>query len=358
MSKILMQSAEPRLHLESYRKHVERTRDRFRKCLRSMPQPCREMAKSTYSKRLDESPGKLLLGEYSPWMFSEILECDPQKTSAAAVAWMHIYLAVLLLDDVFDAGDLPDKDRAALIIASEILVQRGLTMLSKLIGPTELQKIQPVIRRAVEETATAALRELSDHRGTVTHFTRDAMNLVGKKLSMLNICALGVAASSGKLPPRRLGSFVKSSALAFQLLDDLGDFSDDWCARSYTLPLTVALEKGYFVIPHESPRLICRQELLAVLIKSGALEECLAGAIEALGTSLVSLDRIAVDGSSARAFFESLRHACNELRGEVAKSRQAFLSRSAAVSDPWFVWADARILESIDSKLKIVAQSS
>jgi hypothetical protein len=144
------------------------------------------------------------------------------------------------------------------------------------------------------------------------------------KNSGFTMCAAALAVAADA-DPSVLVNFSRSVVLAFQYLDDIADYEEDFRAGHFT-PL---LARAYSESGHELDAFLgsppSRQELLRILIESSALRDILAETRTTLRTALSDLRLVAPSAgiSASRSFFHDLDVALGQaLRAvEVARCR-------------------------------------
>src|ERR1051325_6695768 len=82
-------------------------RARTWKVIDSLPTGLKLVGRRFYSERLQRASGRPLLGELTPWLIMDLLECqETEKTQKIIDAWLEIYLSNLAFDDLLDDVDM------------------------------------------------------------------------------------------------------------------------------------------------------------------------------------------------------------------------------------------------------------
>lgn len=350
----------PLLPLTSYTREVERTRAAFFTSMDSFPVRVAESVRGHYLDKLSREKGRPTLGEYTPWMVSDLLGINNEAAVArVAIPWMNLYVYTVIIDNLIDRTGL--KDSPALLVASGLLLERGLTGLRSLL-PNE--HLYSEARTFLTEMAYAAVDEVQNHRHKVVGYTDDDVTRLGQKVAGLKLCGAYLLGLAPRNTTRGNDLRVLDVlGTAMQLLDDLGDWEEDWRSGNYTLPLTVTLAKLSDIgIGVDEQRLLTSQTLLTGLVLSGALEQTLARSMQALATCVSQLGP--ERDTPTHQMLTNLISAGTALRQKSRHTYDSFWSRhqhgtrvnwlEQAMDDPV---TTPEIME-IKQNIRIVAQSS
>ncbi len=330
-------------------------RGQFKAELATLPGTCAAIALKAYEDRIERARERRLLGEYAPWLMADLAGCDKRTIRQGAIAWLYIYLFVLMTDDFIDRPDARDPNE---LIVGALLLQRGLTGALERFPAQHRYELTAALQEAFDWTAVAGIRELTDHRGRVTPFSQDQVRSTGKKLAMLRVCALAVASASDSLHVLAdIDAFIEFFAVGLQLLDDLTDFDEDFQAGNWTMPLSKIVECGYATISPSVSRVVSRNELLALMIVSGAIESTLEEAIGSLRNAREVVLRLATSSAPLVRFLDSLISTSQDLSVLSRKVRERAVQRRGATT-PWYDWIDNDTLAEVENGIRVVAQSS
>jgi octaprenyl-diphosphate synthase len=180
---------------------------------------------------------------------------EPQATRLAAVVEL-IHLATLVHDDAVDHSVLRRGvatvnalfSQQISVIAGDFIYARAMT---ELVDLSDLEPIE-VLTRASAEMSIGELRQLATV-DALAFSEDDYIVLIGAKTASLMAAACEVGALAGAIDYRRaVASFGHSLGMAFQIVDDLIDFTEqesttgkpaglDLREHKVTLPLIAAL---------------------------------------------------------------------------------------------------------------------
>ena len=334
-------------------------REVFLSDLKKLPEACEIAVCDKYKARLKDRDGAPLLGEFAPWMLSDILAVEsPNSAERILSPWMGLYVHTLLLDDIIDTND--KRVAAPVLIASSLIAERSIRRLHEMFPHDSWVKLK--LDESFLEMATAAIDEIQNHRNSLQIYSEKDIADIGKKFSILNLCGamlLGdsredVLDDSALLPVSLLSS-------GMQLLDDITDWYDDWQIGNYTPLLTETLDfLNSLTIGSSLPSAnFSRCHLLAGMILSGSLENCLLKAEQIL-TEMFELSSCNIH-SVTDHFFSLVLSETARFRESVIEVRNR-LSHEQALGT--ILWNDLfepskRILTwitEVDRGIKIVAQ--
>ncbi len=210
---------------------------------------------------------------------------------AAAVAVELVHLATLLHDDVIDDGQerrgqiAPRRiwGNAISVLAGDLLLTHALERTAAATSPAVLADLFATLRRLVDG-------EVVQLRGRTRLDTREDVyfRILEDKTASLFAWAARAGASSAEAPAeavRALGRFGERIGVAFQLIDDVLDYSGD--PRATGKALLADLVEGKLTLPlirtlAQSPALIAEVEAVRSGDSRGAT--AIADAVRASGT--------------------------------------------------------------------------
>lgn len=241
--------------LEPLRSVVLQTRDDFLKCLRELPPAIGRPASDFFLARCARHDSYPLLAEFLPWLVAEALDFqDRGMTGQAATAWLHVYTALTMLDDVIDERRGRALASQSIIIATQLL-QRGLGHIYAL-GVMSPQH-QQSLNAAFTVTAQAHLdppRSLRDLWCKTAVFTGIVETFVALR-------------PTAAVSARKIRRVCRALGTAWQGLDDITDFEQDYEAGNVTPLLRGIVEPRTTTLPSG----LGRHELLSELVMSGVL---------------------------------------------------------------------------------------
>jgi octaprenyl-diphosphate synthase len=228
---------------------------------------------------------------------------------AAAVEFIHT--ATLLHDDVVDASDL----RRGLATANAVWGNKPSVLVGDFLFSRAFQlmvedgslRVLDILSRASAVIAEGEVLQLTTSNDTGTS-EKDYLRVIGAKTAELFAAACRIGAVLGERPEaeeRALESYGRNLGIAFQLVDDVLDYSarevelgkavgDDFRDGKITLPIVLALRQG-----DERERQFWRRTLEDLDQRDGDLER----AIETLrrhGTLAATLARAGEYAAEAR----------------------------------------------------------
>lgn len=235
-----------------------------------------------------------------------------------------VHSATLLHDDVVDEGM---ERRGAVtsrrlygngvsVLAGDLLLVDALERTAR-VAPAELPGLLATLRQLVdgEIVQLRGRTELDVSRATYERVLR------GKTASLFEWCAATGArvAGAGAREVAELGRFGAGLGMAFQLVDDVLDYSGEDTGKSLfadlaegklTLPLVLAIEKDPALCT-----LVARihagdrgpvAEVSRAVVQSGACDEVRRSAVEHTSRAVAALAEL--PGSSARSWLEGVAH--------------------------------------------------
>lgn len=278
--------------LATFHNEVAATRSAMLSGVRDLPAPLGQLAFDAIAGRIRRGHGRPMLGEIAPWLIADLLGLRPSSAvRRIALAWLHVYFFVMMLDDAIDRG-LSCVGHENLIVGS-VLLQRGLVGLS-LNG-----QMRHVADAAWVETALAGIREIKAIQGRVGGMSQYAPADAGQKLALLKICS---AALRSQLPRSAshgiaVDEVIEHIAVGIQILDDVTDIDEDLRDGRVSYPLAQIGRSQ-----RKRRRLMAGtgEDALWDLMESGCLEKCLNEVADSLEQAL---DRArALHASDSRAF--------------------------------------------------------
>ena len=150
-------------------------------------------------------------------------------------------------------------------------------------------------------------------------------------------------------------------ATAIQLLDDLTDWQEDLDTGNLTFPLTFTLERATGSHSKQnlfrSARRNAHDKILLSMVQTGAIEETLTFAIEALKKAAASIRAVGRtgDGVLTHRYVDALISNCQYARTAIARYRLNLRDRSDSRNT---LRNNANVLAAIRRTLQVVAQKS
>jgi hypothetical protein len=328
----------------------------------NFPVLLRDSVVDNYRCRIKRAKGKPLLGEYAPWILADILHIkDNRAVHDIVPSWMNLYAYTLFTDDILDRGS--KIDTAPLLLASGLLLQRGLSDFFKKFPANESVRIR--VDDCFIETAGAAMEELARHKQKLSSFTARNVDHIGRKVSFLKLCATGLLAADGR-PDEIIKDLlvpIEYLATGMQLLDDVTDWEEDWQAENYSFLLTKTFStlRGIGVEKALNPRNLSRMEVFTAIVITGALEKCLA---KALGYLLrVNVLNAHQRPSRSTQLLDAIIEENTIFKKEVESTRKILKEIQIDYSENWLEVStkhptNRRRLNYLEKKLHIVAASS
>lgn len=218
--------------LMAFSTEVSRGRSAFLKDVGTLPTPLKRIIVQGYKGRLSRGHGKPLLGERAPWLLQDMLPLRKrQDLTSMMPGWLSIYAHTLFVDDVLDGSFVDDVSET--FLASGLLLQRGLNQLTAALPKRGMIRIQ--IDQYFLEAASAVLTEIKKHRQKHNRYTKREVDALGKKVSLLKLCATYMLAADGQTDVQAEVLLpVEYLATGAQLFDDIADWREDWRNKTYT----------------------------------------------------------------------------------------------------------------------------
>lgn len=260
---------------------VERTRREYLRHLHALPEPLGAICAQFYEQRVGRVSPRPLLGEYLPWLLADLFGMKPSHTTRMAKAWLPLYLHVLAVDDLLD--EAADVDRSVLPIVASVFSERAFSEYLAIFGP------DPRFWSRFEDfflsTGAAGAREMQLGRGRVTSITSAELRRTGEKIDLVKICYSSLALVNGREPSELHLAALSDFETGVQLLDDISDWDEDLAIGSFTPLLALAFDG----VDEADRRRQTPSDVLARLVASGALGQCLDEAAERLERALAIL---------------------------------------------------------------------
>lgn len=333
-------------------------REVFLSDLKNLPEACETAVCNKYKARLKDRDGAPLLGEVAPWVLSDILSVEsPNSVERILAPWMGLYVHTLLLDDIIDTKD--KRVAAPVLIASSLIAERSIRRLHEVFPHDSWVNLK--LDECFLEMATAAIEEIQNHRNSVQTYSEKDIADIGKKFSILNLCGAMLLGDSKEevindsvlLPVSLLSS-------GMQLLDDITDWYEDWQIGNYSPLLTETLDflKSFPIDSDSTLANLSRCHLLASMILSGSLENCLLKAEQIL-TQMIELSSCNKHSIASR-FFSLIVSEASSFRESTIKARNrlsheqvldTILYESCKPNKRALTW-----INEVDREIKIVAQ--
>lgn len=219
------------------------------------------------------------IGELIPWILKDLFNIPNSRVKAVAIGWLEIYLYTTLIDDLLDNKRVAEPDE---LLAGSLMFHDGVLRLSKMVAGT---KYESVLKKSLHKAAEYQLLDVTEN----SNFNPSLKEKIaeGKNLILL-ACAVALASGPQKKQSRMI-DFTKSIILGLQYLDDITDWEEDYKNGNFTKLLAIAhsrLERssgGTLNINKSMPK----NEVFAVLIKTGALSDLLKQTNEIITTSIL-----------------------------------------------------------------------
>lgn len=343
---------------------VAASRKEFLSNVKSLPAPLDEVVIRNYTRRLNRTKSKILLGEYAPWFFADIAGIENEDAVAKFVqSWLNIYSYIIFVDDTIDRKDVPDRD--LLIIAAGLLLQRGLSALYGIVKHHSKEDLRDAVDRSLTQAAAAATKEVRRRGVWWRGYSRAELTTLGHKVAALKLCAYCL---------RKTGSFLDASNLntdgidafstGMQLLDDVTDWEEDWRARIYTYPLALTFQgmSRAKILGGSRPWTLTRGDVLGGMVITKALERTLSQSKEFLERAVVLLRLRSRSPSSE--FLRSLLENSRTFSHVVQDARKFFEEkRGESQLNDWFHSISRKpehrkVLLKVSRSFSIVAQQS
>lgn len=338
------------------RSRALRTRRKYLARLRTLPEPLGGLCADFYEQRVNRVRPKPLLGEYLPWMLGDLCGIPETRVARVAEAWLPAYLHVLAIDDLLD--QTADVDRATLPIVSSVFAEQAFVSYALLFGSDE--RFWSRFEAFFFRTGAAGAREIVLARGRVSSVSPTELRRAGEKIDVVKVCYVSLALANGVDPEERHLAALEDFAVGIQLFDDISDWEEDFAIGSFTPLLALGFRDANDA--ERSNRAGDRRHVLARLVVSGALKQCLSEGEERLARSAAAAGFH--DRSSGMRFVRSLIADLRSLRREdkavavlIDDARRQF----GEVELDELVKRSARVrsaLERFIGKIQVVAQSS
>jgi hypothetical protein len=343
--------------LSRYQPMVAETQHQLIETIQQLPSPIRELALRHISARTTRAKGRQLLGEYVPWLIADLLEIrDIESVRRVALAWLHVYFFVLMVDDLIDQprDAIDPRD----FIVGSVLFQRGL---SRLIQDF---KYEEGLDSTFLDTALASLREIATWRERIRSLISPDPTLVGQKLALLRICshALMNLRRDGYEMASNLDVFLEHLGVGIQLLDDTTDLDEDLRSGQLSYPLHLAAQRCQFFSNLSIPAQL-NQHTLLLLVESGSLTDTLVAALEAFKKTLVVVQTInGNENNAVERYVQSLIGATSAALSIVVTTQRQLdqLARNAytLISPKNLEVQRAKIVSEVRKAMELVAQST
>jgi hypothetical protein len=281
------------------------------------------------------------IGEAWPWLVGDLACLPTEKVRDVAKAWLAVYIYTLLLDKACDEPGVPPEPAETLVGA--LLFEVGLGDFFAMTSGTAWQNV-------VREAVRSSIRDQElDVRlaGQLDNLDSKRRSAAGKNAGFV-ICTAALTAAS-HLDKSVLDQFARSVLLAFQHLDDIADFEDDWRAKNFTPLLVGASDRLTAIEGREGGR----SEILEALLRSGALRDVLVEAQSAIAQGLRKVADVYGEArhSGASKFFRSLQSA-------MAAAIETIDRAIPLLNAPTHRNCKLAVLEEVEGRLRIVAQQS
>jgi hypothetical protein len=242
--------------------------------LDSLLPPFNEQAKQHYLTRLVRAEDRHMLGEYAPFLLSDVLRIPDKALSDIIIPWLVIYQHNLLVDDIVDVkGQLISEE----ILLSQVLFDNFVSLWRNRFS--KHPDLWQLFSKYHGEWILATFKELrksSEISAPLVHdsieWATDYHLTMGHKSALVKFCAaaLSIEYKGRFLSPGEEIAFDKLCA-GIQLLDDLSDSIEDYREKRYTYPLMTGFEwlQRRHDLTSLRQRTLSDEEILSVLILSG-----------------------------------------------------------------------------------------
>lgn len=299
-----LQQPQPLEALRDFQVPVSSFRSTYISSLQRLPPSISTTAIAHLQDRVSRADPRPMLGEFVPAMIADILNIPHTSADLSAVVngWLHLYYAIMMLDDAIDRRDGRFGERE--VLTSAFLLERGLNQLLGTVDGDRQQFVDGILSRTVE----AAIDELNRRHTPSPEFTAMDLQSVTGKLAMLHVCVDAVAAVAPK--GKRIDWLFDATeflATGFQLLDDLTDWEEDLNAGHMTLPLTLAFANSNWrglECYDDAAQNVSLFQLTLVCTRS--FQKTLIRAVDALTMSLTTIREHTTTSSLTTTFLASV----------------------------------------------------
>lgn len=342
---------------------VHRSRQTFFNDLQQLPRGLRTVIQKNYDQRLARGRGKPMLGEYAPWLLAEVLQIRSRTAIKSVLPpWMNFYAYSLFLDDVLDMEN--KSDAAPLLVASGLLLERGIARLYEGLAPDTKVRVQ--LDKYFLESAQAVFREFDRHRNKLHSYQPHEIRGLGEKVSLLKLCAASLLLADGaEKVDEELLLPVGLLATGMQMLDDVADWREDWQSGNYSHLLTQTLVtlRANQIITDADQSDLTEREVFASMVITGTLESYLTTGVNFLRKIIAS--QKLKPGTRAHMILSAIIQANADMLGVMRAVKQAWIDFSAnrplsrSVMAAFFRKQQTRRnLATIEKRIMIVAQST
>ncbi len=330
------------IFFENYKDNILECRSTLFKELDSISPQFANEARLILETKL-KSSNNPQLGELFPWIIKDLTGSDTLVTHRISVGWLAIYLYTLFLDEYVDN---PKPLSSTKFIAGSLLAKTGLLKISRFTYNTPFENF---VENALTYSAVNQHLDVQfQKKNTEIDFKKKYSE--GKNYIVL-ACAGALAAQNSKYSEFII-QFTKRLLLTFQYLDDLGDYYSDFNNNNYTVLLNDAFKHS----PDYSKlsKSYSKNEILSILIESGALKRVVNKVVEMLDQSIALISENNLFNSSNEKssikFLSDLRFQCDTLDKHLISLSSAYKSLPRI--------RKGIILDKIERQLIIIAEGT
>ena len=234
---------------------------------------------------------------------TEALGGEPKKSLEAAAAIEIIHAATLVFDDMIDKDQVRrGAPTIHMAFSNEKALTSGLFLASKGVQLLSNYKNPEIMRMIGTTLVDISKGELLDILGDFNASVSECVAIADLKTASLFGTAAGIGAAIAEADGRDLvgmQKFGRSSGMAFQIQDDVLDFtdgSDEPMLKAPNIVTSHCLHEAPRSIGHtklmESNGSASNREILRILKKAGSLEFAKTKAKEYAGTAKDALDKV------------------------------------------------------------------
>ena len=234
---------------------------------------------------------------------TEALGGEPKKALEAAAAVEIIHAATLVFDDMIDKDQVRrGVPTIHMAFSNEKALTSGLFLASKGVQLLSNYKNPEIMRMIGTTLVDISKGELLDILGDFNASVSECVAIADLKTASLFGTAAGIGAAIAEADGRDLvgmQKFGRSSGMAFQIQDDVLDFtdgSDEPMLKAPNIVTSHCLHEAPRSIGHtklmESNGSASNREILRILKKAGSLEFAKTKAKEYAGTANDALDKV------------------------------------------------------------------
>lgn len=184
---------------------------------------------------------------------ARICGCDKVQNNRFATIFEYLHAATLLHDDLVDGAALRrGKPAAHRLFGNETAVLTGDFLLARALSiaaDTQDIEVIRIISSITEQMSQGEIQQL-DNKGRIDLSEAEYMEVIRRKTAVLieGACHVGALVARGTTPEKNaLKNFGSRIGLAFQMVDDLLDYTSD--ATALGKPVGTDLKEGKLTLP-------------------------------------------------------------------------------------------------------------